>query len=75
MADALNILNPETLAARRPQGYQADSVHQIRARATHVDQQQSDEERKGLRRLNQILGQDRPLKDDVPRGFYLNIQV
>jgi len=27
------------------------------------------EERDGLRRLNQILGQDRPLRDNVPRGF------
>ncbi len=75
MADTLNILDSQTQAARRPQGYQAESVHQIRARATHVDQQQSNEERNGLRRLNQILDQDRPLKDDAPRGFYLNIKV
>lgn len=75
MADALNIMNSETTAPRRPQGYQADSVHQIRARANHVSQQQSNEERNGLRRLNQILGQNRPLKDDAPRGFYLNIEV
>jgi len=29
----------------------------------------------GLRRLNQILQQDRPLRDNVPRGFYLNIKI
>jgi hypothetical protein len=75
MAEALNFLNPEMQASPRLQGYQTQSVHQIRARATHVDQQQSNEERKGLRRLNQILSQDQPLIDDVPRGFYLNIKV
>jgi hypothetical protein len=29
----------------------------------------------GLRRLNSVLNHGEPLRDDVPRGYYLNITV
>ena len=61
--------------AKRPNHYQADSVRQVRDRAESIPQDTSPEERDGLRRLNQILDQDRPLRDNVPRGFYLNIKI
>ena len=32
-------------------------------------------EQRGLRRLNSALASDLPLKDNVPRGYYLNILV
>jgi len=50
-------------------------VREVRARASAVRQDTTAEEREGLTRLNRILGQDRPLRRDVPRGFYLNIRV
>ena len=31
--------------------------------------------RRALARLDQTLDADKPLRDDVPRGFYLNIRV
>lgn len=59
----------------RPSLYQAESIREVRARASAVPQDTSPEEREGLTRLNRILGQGRPLRGDVPRGFYLNIKV
>ena len=32
-------------------------------------------EQRGLKRLNSALASDIPLKDNVPRGYYLNIVV
>ena len=61
--------------AKRPNAYQADTIRQVRARAESIPQDTTPEERDGLRRLNQILQQDRPLRDNVPRGFYLNIKI
>ncbi len=61
--------------AKRPNLYQAETIRQVRARAESIPQGTSSEERDGLRRLNQILDQDRPLRDNVPRGFYLNIKI
>lgn len=76
MSDGLSVTNRLIAGiARRPSGYQADSVREIRARAATVEQNQTPEERDGLRRLNQILALDQPLPDNVPRGFYLNIKV
>ena len=51
--------------AKRPSVYQSESIQQ----------KPSTEERDGLTRLNQILGSDQPLRDNVPCGFYLNIKL
>ena len=51
--------------AKRPSVYQSESIQQ----------KPSTEERDGLTRLNQILGSDQPLRDNVPRSFYLNIKI
>ena len=32
-------------------------------------------EQRSLWRLNSVLASDQPLKDNVPRGYYLNITV
>ena len=32
-------------------------------------------EQKGLWRLNSVLSSEKPLKENVPRGYYLNITV
>ena len=51
--------------AKRPSVYQSESIQQ----------KPSTEERDGLTRLNQILGSDQSLRDNVPRGFYLDIKI
>jgi len=76
MSDGLSVTNNLTAGiAGRPSGYQADPLREVRARAASVEQNQTPQEREGLRRLNQILSLDQPLPDNVPRGFYLNIKV
>ena len=66
-----------TGAARieRPSVYHTETVREVRARAASIPQDQSPAERAGIVRLNQILGQNQPLRANVPRGFYLNIQI
>lgn len=34
-----------------------------------------EEEKKAFERLNKLLDGDRPIRGDVPRGFYFNIRV
>jgi len=59
----------------RPDIYQSDSIREVRARAEVIQQRTTPEERNNLTRLNQFLGQEKPLKNNVPRGYYLNISV
>ena len=74
--DGVGITNTGLSAVvKQPNLYQAETIRQVRARAESILQDTSPEERDGLRRLNQILDQDRPLRDNVPRGFYLNIKI
>ena len=76
MTDGLGLLNGEAGGAvRRPNGYGAPAVREVQARASVTNQQQSEQERRGMRRLNQILSNDTQPRENVPRGFYLNIQV
>jgi len=76
MTDALTFSNTDVAgSSRRASGYQAEAVREVQARAANTDQKQSDAERRGLRRLNQILDNNQPLRDDVPRGYHLNIKV
>jgi len=69
---------PESISKSLPsrKGYQAESVREVQVRASTVRQQTSPQELRGLKRLNQALNNpDLPIRDDVPRGFYLNINV
>ena len=76
MTDGVGITKTGLSAVvKQPNLYQAETIRQVRARAESILQDTSPEERDGLRRLNQILDQDRPLRDNVPRGFYLNIKI
>lgn len=56
-------------------GYQGDTVRDVKARANTSEQSPSEQEKNGLRRLNSVLNNNEPLRDDVPRGYYLNISV
>ncbi len=76
MTDGVGTINSNiTQVAKRPSVYQSDSIREVRARAESIRQDTSPEERDGLTRLNQILGQNQPLSGNVPRGFYLNIRI
>lgn len=76
MTDGLTLANARFSGQTvRRNAYQSEALREVRARASAVDQGASAEERKGLRRLNQVLDQDQPLRENVPRGFYLNIEV
>ncbi len=76
MTDGVGNINSNiTPVAKRPSVYQSESIREILARAESIRQNTSPEERDGLTRLNQILGQNQPLSDNVPRGFYLNINI
>ena len=76
MSDGVGITKANTTAvALRPSVYRSESAREVRARAAAVQQETSPEELDGLKRLNRILGQDRPLRDNVPRGYYLNITI
>jgi len=61
--------------AQRPRLYQSEGVREVQARARVLEQRQSEEERQGVQRLDRLLKQVGEPDGDVPRGFYLNIQV
>lgn len=75
MTDGVNFTNLPAVAPTAGDTYRAETVREATARAAAVRQDTSPEERDGLTRLNRILGHNRPLRRDVPRGFYLNIRV
>jgi hypothetical protein len=76
MADGLTFLNGESAGVvRRADGYGTPSVREVQARAAASNPAQTELERRGLRRLGQLLNAGRPLRDNVPRGYYLNIEV
>ena len=76
MTDGLTLTNAQSSGhVVRRDGYQSDSIREVRARASTVNQGSSTEERRGLRRLNHVLDQEQPARANVPRGFYLNIEV
>jgi len=76
MMNGVGTFNEQTqVVATRPNLYQSDSIREIRARAEVIPQKTTDAERDNLTRLNQILGQDKPLRDNAPRGYYLNISI
>ena len=76
MTDSLTLLNalPPGQVIRRD-GYQSETLREVSARASVLSQGSSEEELNSFRRLNQALDQDQPPRSNVPRGFYLNIEV
>lgn len=70
-----NLISGRPAVSSRPSGYQADTVRDVKVRANTTEQSQSEQEKHGLRRLSSALNNDEPLRDDVPRGYYLNINV
>ena len=74
MTEALKIAGSAlSRAGDAPRGYQ--DVREVKARAAVAQSSDSPEERQAVARLNQVLESGKPLDAEVPRGFYLNIQV
>ena len=70
-----NLISGRSPRVSSSSGYQGDSSRDIQVRAKTTEQNPSDQEKMGLRRLNSVLNHGEPLRDDVPRGYYLNITV
>lgn len=74
MAGPAHITNPPVaLGGDRPAGY--DTARDVKVRAAAGRRFDSPEEGNGLSRLARVLAAGDPPPADVPRGFYLNIQV
>ena len=74
MAETSSISDPNRIrASERTVGYRA--ARDVRARAAVLSASDSPAVRKSLDRLDHILSSGRPLRSDVPRGYYLNILV
>jgi hypothetical protein len=74
MTDALkaNTL-PIVPAANQPRAY--DAAREVRAMASVTENTESPATKRALGRLGLILASSEPPRADVPRGFYVNIQV
>ena len=70
-----NLISGRPATVSRSFGYKDDSAQEIKAHANTTEQKQTDHEKNGLRHLNSVLNNSEPLRDDVPRGYYLNITV
>ncbi|MDP6786848.1 MAG: hypothetical protein QF830_05860 [Rhodospirillales bacterium] len=57
----------------KTRGYR--EAHQVRIRAAATRPSDAPMVQKAITRLDQIMESNRPLRDDVPRDYYLNIQV
>ena len=74
MVNSLNsVLSGQAPQTSRNDGYRSETVREVKSRAAVTSQSQSSEDRNNLRRLNTALSHEQPLREDVPRGFYLNI--
>ncbi len=70
-----NLISGRPASINRSSGYHGESVREIKVHANTTEQKQTNQEKSGLRHLNSVLNHGEPLRDDVPRGYYLNITV
>ena len=74
MAEPININGPAVAPlGTKAQGYR--EAHQVRIRAAATRPSDPPMVQKAITRLDQIMESNRPLRGDVPRGFYLNIEI
>ena len=74
MAEPISANDPAVaLLGGKTQGYR--EAHQVRIRAAATRPSDPPAVQKAITRLDQIMESSRPLRGDVPRGYYLNIQV
>ena len=74
MTDALDV-NPLPVAAvaSQPRAYAA--AREVRVMASVTENAESPATKRALGRLGRVLASSEPPRADVPRGFYVNIQV
>ena len=70
-----DIISGRPASVSRSHGEQGDPSRDIKVNAKTTEQKQTEQEKNGLRLLNSVLNHGDPLRDDVPRGYYLNITV
>jgi hypothetical protein len=70
-----NLISGRPASVSRSAGYQGGTEQSIKLHTNTTEQKQTDQEKNSLRRLNSVLNHGDPLRDDVPRGYYLNITV
>ena len=51
------------------------SAREVEQQARVTKTADTPEFRRALDRLNRVLDEDKPLRDDVPRGYYLNLVI
>ncbi|MDP6173410.1 MAG: hypothetical protein QGF09_04510 [Rhodospirillales bacterium] len=74
MSDGIQIPSLQTpVPQRASSGYQ--SAREVERRAAITRRNDAPAHTCAVDRLNRILESGKPLRDDVPRGFHLNIQV
>ena len=74
MTDSLKVNSlPVAPPANQPRAYA--EAREVRALASVSENADSPETKRALGRLGQVLASSEPPSADVPRGFYVNIQV
>ncbi len=73
ITDINPLSSQQTRTSTKPKGYHA--AREVKTRAAVTRANDNPQQRKAVLRLNRVLDANRPLSKDVPRGFYLNIQV
>ena len=74
MAETTNITGAAVPRAREARNV-FEIVREARLRAEVTESDDSPELKVALKRLDRVLNAGQPLRDQVPRGFYLNIRV
>ncbi len=70
------VVAPSTQGGKRPAAPKGYSfAEEVSRRANVMGQQDSLQNQASLRRLDRALNSGQPLRGDVPRGFYLNLEV
>jgi hypothetical protein len=74
MTDFLKVNSlPVSPPANQPRAYA--EAREVRALASVSENADSPETKRALGRLGRVLASSEPLNANVPRGFYVNIQV
>ncbi|MCW8916679.1 MAG: hypothetical protein OQK24_12625 [Magnetovibrio sp.] len=82
MSDITNVSIPVVRPSVQPRGsnngaqangYQ--NADEVNRRASVLNAEDSPQNIASLNRLDRILSADKPLRTDVPRGFYLDLKV
>ena len=74
MTDAPNVTPPLVPPAASPPRAYAEA-REVRVLASVTENTESPANKRALGRLGRVLASSQPPRTDVPRGFYVNIQV